>query len=119
MHAVHRRTTDCHVHLKIPGMSTMVPAATELLARRSSVSTMVSYTSCFMHPQRKKSRHVRSGDLVYETIVETDEDLVIRITVAAGTIADMPEIFERTQQSMVRQCTACIQANDHALEQFL
>ena len=29
--------------------------------------------------------------LVYETVVETEEDLV-----AAGTIADMPGIFERT-----------------------
>ena len=29
--------------------------------------------------------------LVYETVVKTEEDLVARITVAAGTIADMPE----------------------------
>ena len=41
--------------------------------------------------------------LVYETFVETEEDLVARIIVAAGTIADMPGIFERTRQSMVRQ----------------
>ena len=40
--------------------------------------------------------------LVYETVVETEEDLVARITVAAGTIADMPGIFERTRKSMVR-----------------
>ena len=58
--------------------------------RSSPVSTMVSYTSCFMCPQRKKSRHETSGDLVYETVVETEEDLVARITVAAGNIADMP-----------------------------
>ena len=38
--------------------------------------------------------------LLYETVVETEEDLVARITVAAGTIADMPGIFERTRQSM-------------------
>ena len=44
-------------------------------------------------------RHcVRSGDLVYATVVETEEDLVARITVAAGTSADMPGIFERTRQ---------------------
>ena len=53
--------------------------------------------------------------LVYETVVETEEDLVARITVAAGTIADMPGNFERTQQSMVRRCTACIQANGRAI----
>ncbi|KAJ4439478.1 hypothetical protein ANN_07602 [Periplaneta americana] len=41
--------------------------------------------------------------LVYETVVETEEDLVARITVAADVIADMPGIFERTRQSMVRR----------------
>ena len=44
-------------------MSAMVPAATVILATRSSVCTSVSYTSCFMCIQRKKSRHVRSGNL--------------------------------------------------------
>ena len=39
--------------------------------------------------------------LVYETIVETEEDLVATITVASGTIADMPGILERTRQSMI------------------
>ena len=48
--------------------------------------------------------------LVYETVVETEEDLVAGITVAAGNIADMPGIFERTRQSMARRCSACIQA---------
>ena len=63
MHAVHRRTVDRRVRSKIPGMSAMVPAATVILATRSSsVSTTVSYTTCFMCPQRKESRHVRSGD---------------------------------------------------------
>ncbi|KAJ4434862.1 hypothetical protein ANN_23433 [Periplaneta americana] len=57
--------------------------------------------------------------LVYETVVETEEDLAARITVAADAIADMPGIFERTRQSMVRRCTACIQANGRAFEQFL
>ena len=64
MHAVHHRTIDCRVRSKISGMSAMIPAATVILATRpSSVSTTVSYTSCFMCPQRKKSRHVRSCDL--------------------------------------------------------
>ena len=60
-----------------------------------------------------------SGDLVYETVVETEEDLVTRITVAASTIANMPGIFERTRQSMVWQYISCIQANGRAFEQFL
>ena len=100
-------------------MSVMVLAVMVILATRSSsVSTTVSYTSCLMCPQKKKSRHMRSGDLVYETVVEK-EDLVARITVAAGTIANMPGIFERTRQSMVRPCTACIQAKGRAFQQFL
>ena len=120
MHALHRRTIDCRIRSKIPGMSAMLPTAPLIITTRfSCVSTTVSYTSCFMCPQRKKSRQVRSGDLVYETVVETEEDLVARITVAAGTIVDMPGIFERTRQSMVRRCTACIQTNGRAFEQFL
>ena len=113
MHAVHGRTIYSRVRSKNLDMSAMVPAATVVLATRSSsVSTMVSYISCFMCPQSKKSRHVRSGDLVYETVVETEEDLIAIITVAAGTIAaDMPGIFEKTRQ--------CIQTNGRALEQFL
>ena len=78
-------------------MSAMVPAAMVILATRySSVFRMVSYTSCFLCPQRKKFSPMRSGDLVYVTVVETEEDLVARITVAAGTIADLPGIYERT-----------------------
>ena len=57
--------------------------------------------------------------LAYEIIVETEEDLVARITVATGTIADMPGIFERTRQSMVRRYTTYIQTNGRAFEQFL
>ena len=57
--------------------------------------------------------------LVYETVVETEEDLVARIIVAASTIADMPGIFERIRQSMVQRCTACIQANGREFDQFL
>ena len=57
--------------------------------------------------------------LVYETVVEIEEDLIARITFAASTIADMPGIFEQTRQLMVRQCTACIQTNGPAFKQFL
>ena len=39
------------------------------------------------------------------TVVETEEDLVARITIAASIIADMPGIFERTRKPMVRRCT--------------
>ena len=72
MHAVHHRIIGCRVRSKIPGMSAMVPAAAVILATRSSsVSTTVSYTSCFLCPQRKKSRHVTSGDLGGQTTGRT------------------------------------------------
>ena len=47
-----------------------------------------------------------------------NRNLVARITVAAGTIADMPRIFEWTRQSVVRRCTACIQSNCRAFERM-
>ena len=34
--------------------------------------------------------------LVYETVVKTEYHLIARIIVVAGTIVDMPEIFEQT-----------------------
>ena len=52
---------------------------------------------------------------MYVTVVETEDDFVARITIAAGITADMPGIFEWTRQSMVRRCTACIQANGRAI----
>ena len=52
MHAVNRWAIDCLVRSKIPGMSAMVPAATVILATRSSsVSVTVSYRSCLKCPR--------------------------------------------------------------------
>ena len=53
MHAVNRRTIDCRVRSKIPGMSAMLPAATVILAIRfSSVSTAVSTELSISHKIR-------------------------------------------------------------------
>ena len=91
----------CRVHSKFPGMSAMVPAATVNLATRSSsVSTTVSCTRSPDLAYVDFFLWVHMTLLVYETAVET-EDLIARITVAAGTIANMPGIFERTRQSVV------------------
>ena len=46
-------------------------------------------------------------NLVYATPIESDEDLVARIAVAAGTVREMPGIFERVRQEMLRRCHAC------------
>ena len=89
----------------------MVSAAMIILATRSSsVSTTVSYTRSPDLPCLDFFLWGHMKQLVYETVVETEEGLVARITVAAGTIADiMPGIFEWTLQSMIRRCTSCIQ----------
>ena len=50
---------------------------------------------------------MRSGDLVYETVVETVEDLVARITVAAGTTAGMPRNL-RTDSTINDPTMLCI-----------
>jgi hypothetical protein len=43
--------------------------------------------------------------LVYETVVETQHDLVARIAVAvAATIREMPGIFQRIQHNIARWC---------------
>jgi hypothetical protein len=40
--------------------------------------------------------------LMYETPVETQHDLVVRTAVAAGTIREMPGIFQRVQHNIAR-----------------
>ena len=58
MHAEHRLSIDCHVHLKIPDMSAMVPAVTVILATRSSsVSTSSSSSSIPYTLQRRVFLH--------------------------------------------------------------
>ena len=57
--------------------------------------------------------------LVYETPVESAEDLVARVSAAAGTIGDMPEVFARTRQSVLRRCHLCLEVNGGHFQQRL
>jgi hypothetical protein len=61
--------------------------------------------------------HIKS--LVYETPVDTEEDLVARIADACGRVQEMPAIFEHIRDSMVRRCEACIRVNGRNFEQLL
>ncbi|GBM29915.1 hypothetical protein AVEN_111224-1 [Araneus ventricosus] len=45
--------------------------------------------------------------LVYETPVDSAEDLVATIVVAADKINTTPGIFERVRQSFLRRCELC------------
>jgi hypothetical protein len=57
--------------------------------------------------------------LVYETPVKTQHDLVARIAIAAGTIWEMPGIFERVQHNIVRHCRTCNEVGSCHFEQLL
>lgn len=57
--------------------------------------------------------------LVYETPVNSEEELVARIVVAAGELRGAPDIFADVKSSMHRRCQACITAQGRNFEQFL
>ena len=43
--------------------------------------------------------------VVYETDIDSEEDLVARIVSAAAEVRETPGIFGRVRQSMARRCT--------------
>ena len=58
--------------------------------------------------------------LVYETPVDTEQDLVARIIAAAGDIRDNANtIFPRVRQSVQTRCRLCIERNGGHFEQLL
>lgn len=61
--------------------------------------------------------HLKS--LVYQTPVDTLEDLTARIVVASADIASTPGMFERVRQSFVRRCRLCNDLRGRTFEQFL
>ncbi|GFX11883.1 transposable element Tcb1 transposase [Trichonephila clavipes] len=57
--------------------------------------------------------HFQTGvmqSLVHDTPVNSEMDLVVRISITAATIRETPGIFEQVCQSMSRRCRACINA---------
>ena len=57
--------------------------------------------------------------LIYETPVESEEDLVARIAAAAGDIAEKPGVFGDVRNSLRRRCRTCIAVNGRHFEQLL
>ena len=41
---------------------------------------------------------------IYETSIETEAELLARITAAAYQVQNIPVVFERVRQSMFRRC---------------
>lgn len=61
--------------------------------------------------------HMKS--LVYETPVESEENLIARIAVAAGDISDNPRIVGQVHRSLEKRCRLCIAENGRHFEQLL
>ncbi|GBM90213.1 hypothetical protein AVEN_121850-1 [Araneus ventricosus] len=61
--------------------------------------------------------HLKS--LVYATPVDSDEDLVTRISVAVARVGEIPDIFESVRQSLHRRCQVCISVGGSNFGQLL
>ncbi|GFT32354.1 transposase-like protein [Trichonephila clavipes] len=57
--------------------------------------------------------------LVYETPVNSAEELEERISAAAGEIRNTPEILSNVRRSMMRRCEACITCGGRQFEHLL
>ncbi len=61
--------------------------------------------------------HLKS--LVYETPVESQEDLVARIVAAAGSIRDDPDMLNNVSASFIRRYNACVRVAGRSFQQLL
>ncbi|GFX35814.1 uncharacterized protein TNCV_746071 [Trichonephila clavipes] len=57
--------------------------------------------------------------LVYETPINSTEELVARISAAAGEIRKTPEMLSNDRRSMKRRCEACITCSGRQFEHLL
>ncbi len=58
-------------------------------------------------------------ELVYGTPVDSQEDLIARISVSASHVQDVPGIFKNVRTSMLQRCQACIDAGGQNFEHLL
>ena len=108
---------SCRTLGKIPRISRMTPAAICIHATRSCC------VSTWMTPLATDGSYVEAPSLtwhdtgymktrVYETPLETQEDIVARIQVAAGVISDMPGFFPKVRYDIIRRYSKCIEVDD-------
>ena len=57
--------------------------------------------------------------MVYETDVDSEEDLVARIVSAAGRIRETPGIFGRVREIKARRFTVCLDVNGREFQHLL
>ncbi|KAI5738722.1 hypothetical protein M8J77_010435 [Diaphorina citri] len=58
-------------------------------------------------------------DLIYETPVESEENLIGRIVAAFGFLVETRNIFRNIRRSMRRRCNLCIEHEGRQYQQFL
>ena len=58
-------------------------------------------------------------NLVYETPVDSEIELVGRIVAAAEEIAEIPDVFQSVRQSLHERCVKCTEVNGGNFEQLL
>ena len=56
---------------------------------------------------------------MYESPVTSEEDLVARLSVAAGHVLDMPDVFSNVRRFMRRRCESCIAVGGRSFEHLL
>jgi hypothetical protein len=61
--------------------------------------------------------HIKA--LIYISPVDSDDDLIARISEAAATIRQLPGIFERTRHSPLRLRRLCIEVGGRTFEHLL
>ncbi|KAJ4441947.1 hypothetical protein ANN_11811 [Periplaneta americana] len=57
--------------------------------------------------------------LVYETPVDTEDDLRARILAACDNVRTKPGLYQRIRQNLVRRCHACIKDGGRNFEHLL
>lgn len=61
----------------------------------------------------------RVKNLVYQSPIDSEEELVARIIAACGSIGESPFIFDRVRQSLIRRCELCIDVRGGQFEHIL
>lgn len=56
---------------------------------------------------------------MYETPIECAEDLIVRLSTAAGEVRSMPVVFEKVRKYFLRRRTACLDNAGHCFEPLL
>ena len=57
--------------------------------------------------------------MVYETDIDSEEDLVAHIVSTAAEVRETPGIFGRVRQSMASRCTVCLDVNGRVFQHLL